>query len=215
MLYRFSYWFTVLTIKLSNGIPFTIYLLPTIIMFMFLMFEGDDLTDQVRLKYTFGVFGSMILHELGHVLMASLVGIKIVGYGFGGMFAYVTPDSAITYEKAFAYLLMALTGPMVNITLSFVLPKNRISKMNRVLGVGNLIPVLPYDGGRIVDAVLLIIGISSDNNRLALCFVIWLLWVITKRVYKDEIQKIKNRFFGGEKEYGLRETYRIYKNNKP
>lgn len=96
------------------------------------------------------------LHEGGHLLAASFIGIPIrrLTLDFsGGNLAF--------YHKTTSYaqdLLLCLSGPAVNflfVTLSVLFHWNPIFLSGHLLlGVFNLMPVLPLDGGRAVFAFL-------------------------------------------------------------
>ena len=114
------------------------------------------------------LFGSVLLHELGHSLVALRHGVKVRSitlFLFGGV---------ATLEKecrsALAALQVAAAGPAVSFALAlgfFVLAHlgetvqpvaalvcQRLMLLNLVLGIFNLMPGLPLDGGLIVKALV-------------------------------------------------------------
>ena len=107
------------------------------------------------------LFGSVLLHELGHALTAARYGIftrSITLYPFGGV-------AALSREpmKADEELWIALAGPGVNGALALIaLPLMLLNvpgaglflAMNLALGIFNLIPAFPMDGGRVLRAWL-------------------------------------------------------------
>jgi Zn-dependent protease len=113
------------------------------------------------------LFGSVLLHELGHSLTAMSQGIKVNSitlFLFGGI-AAIERESK-TPGQAFQ---VAIAGPAVSIGLFIILglaayavpPTNllhpmakEISSINLVLGVFNLIPGLPLDGGQVLKAAV-------------------------------------------------------------
>jgi Zn-dependent protease len=107
-------------------------------------------------------FASVVLHELGHALVARHLGVnvsKIELHFFGGAaqmtdqprsagdeIAIAAAGPAVSFALAGLSLLLAqLTGAWLFQTLGWV---------NLVLGAFNLVPALPMDGGRILRAVL-------------------------------------------------------------
>lgn len=108
------------------------------------------------------VFGSVVIHELGHALVARAKGLPIADislYPFGGMARMLEPPRTTGDE-----IVVAAAGPLVSFMLGFgfwaiatatgsaeVL---LLGKVNLILGAFNLLPALPMDGGRILRAVL-------------------------------------------------------------
>jgi Zn-dependent protease len=113
------------------------------------------------------LFGSVLLHELGHSLVARSQGIKVNSitlFFFGGI-ASIEEESK-TPGQAFQ---VAIAGPTVSIALfvlltllSQVLPVSSpvsamagdLAKINLVLALFNLIPGLPLDGGQVLKAAV-------------------------------------------------------------
>ncbi len=108
------------------------------------------------------VFGSVLLHELGHALVARARDVPIAGielHFFGGVAKMVGAPRSAGDE-----ILIAAAGPAVSVTLGALgLTLGWLTGMtvftglgyiNMVLGVFNLLPALPMDGGRILRAAL-------------------------------------------------------------
>ena len=108
------------------------------------------------------VFGSVLLHELGHALVARAKDVPIAGielHFFGGVAKMVGAPRSATDE-----ILIAAAGPAVSLTLggtglllwwlTGVQAFLALGYVNMVLGVFNLLPALPMDGGRILRAAL-------------------------------------------------------------
>ncbi len=113
------------------------------------------------------LFGSVILHELGHSLVARSQGIKVNSitlFIFGGV-ASIDRESK-TPSEAFQ---VAIAGPAVSLTLfglfylvTQALPTPSLAqvlvldlaRINLVLALFNLIPGLPLDGGQVLKAAV-------------------------------------------------------------
>ncbi len=116
-----------------------------------------------------GLFGSVLLHELGHALAARRFGIRtrsITLYPFGGIAALAGEPRGPAAE-----LLIALAGPAVNFGLAALsLPlaaagfpgAGSFAALNLAMGIFNLAPAFPMDGGRVLRAWL-----SRSRGRLA------------------------------------------------
>ena len=113
------------------------------------------------------LFGSVLLHELGHSLVAKRQGIQVNSitlFLFGGI-ASIDKESK-TPGQAFQ---VAIAGPLVSFSLFVlltlvvqVLPSQTvavfvvgtIARINLVLTLFNLIPGLPLDGGQVLKAAV-------------------------------------------------------------
>lgn len=132
------------------------------------------------------LFGSVLLHELGHCVLARHYGIhvrRIQLFLFGGVAEIVGEPRRVLHE-----IVIAAAGPAVSFLLAglflgaaFVgllltgeewgefqrsVPTTLLAIVggaNLMLGVFNLIPAFPTDGGRILRAVLW--GLTGDYRR--------------------------------------------------
>src|SRR3954468_12480233 len=112
------------------------------------------------------VFGSVLLHELGHALVARRYGVHVSGIElsfFGGAAKMMEMPRSANHEIA-----IAAAGPAVSLMLAGVglglggllhasalgWLLGTIGWINLVLAGFNLIPALPMDGGRILRAAL-------------------------------------------------------------
>jgi Zn-dependent protease len=107
-------------------------------------------------------FASVILHELGHATVARRLGVRIGGidlHFFGGAAHMIDSPRSARDE-----VLIAAAGPAVSLALAAVglglggalaVPVlAMIGWINLMLGLFNLVPALPMDGGRILRAAL-------------------------------------------------------------
>ncbi len=107
-------------------------------------------------------FGSVLLHELGHALVARHLGVRVAGielHFFGGAAKLTAQPKSAGDEIAIAaagpavsfalggvgMVLATLTGWYVFLVFGWI---------NLIMGVFNLVPALPMDGGRIFRAAL-------------------------------------------------------------
>lgn len=130
-------------------------------------------------------FVCIVLHELGHSVVARYFGIPVKSitlFVLGGV-AQITREAARPLPEA----LMALAGPAVSILLGgvfmllWLLTGDRqdalsamwlqLWLMNLVIGVFNLIPLFPMDGGRVLRASLW--GVTGSIRR-ATQLAVWL-----------------------------------------
>lgn len=108
------------------------------------------------------LFGSVLLHELGHAVVARRLGIQILGielHFIGGAAKMGQPPRSARDE-----IVIAVAGPAVSFVLGAVSYGlslatgvaffGLLALINLVLGVFNLLPALPMDGGRVLRAML-------------------------------------------------------------
>ena len=189
MNYRFSWWYTVLTINLTpDTIPIVIYLPFTILATLVFLISGDDdLSDWQRIKNVVAIYLSMIIHEGSHMAVAIITGIGISELGFGGLFAYVMP---IDLSNHLAVIVMVLAGPLSNYVL-YKLTSGVLSEWNKRLWEGNMSPVPPLDGFRVLEHIGYVIGIGSWGGTIVIIYL--LTRYICKRIdiWDDIVSKVK------------------------
>ncbi|QDS86714.1 Putative zinc metalloprotease Rip3 [Rosistilla ulvae] len=148
------------------GIPInvhgTFWLLPLFV----LLTAMPDGSLAMRLAILFSVFGCVLLHELGHAMMARLFGVgtrDITLYPIGGVARLDRMPRSPLAEGA-----IALAGPAVNLVIAallvplLLLASGSIAStflmsmiyINIALIVFNMLPVFPMDGGRVFRAFL-------------------------------------------------------------
>jgi Zn-dependent protease len=150
--------------KLGRVAGIDLFLHPTfLLVFLF--------TGGLPILFVVALFGCVLLHELGHALMARRFGIEtadITLYPIGGVARLRRMPRAPGAE-----LLIALAGPAVNFAIVAALLGLQMLGLagsgygswfggfveslmltNLVLGLFNLIPAFPMDGGRVLRALL-------------------------------------------------------------
>ena len=158
--------------KLGRIAGIDVFVHPTFL--LVLLFPGVLSDGLLSLLLVLSVFGCVLLHEFGHALMARRFGIEtedITLYPIGGVARLQRLPRAPGAE-----LLIALAGPAVNfaivgalLTLGFLgLDRvllaadlglvlgflEQLVIVNLALGLFNLIPAFPMDGGRVLRALL-------------------------------------------------------------
>ena len=148
--------------KIGRIAGIDLFLHPT---FLLILLPG--LTGGLSPIFIIALFGCVVLHELGHALMARRFGIEtldITLYPIGGVARLQRMPRAPGAE-----LLIALAGPAVNFAIvagllglellgiggleadtSLGAFLGGLMLVNLVLGLFNLIPAFPMDGGRVL-----------------------------------------------------------------
>ena len=203
-------------------------------------------TKQIEIYVLFMTFA--VIHELGHMLAGIILGskvksISIMPFGLSISFGVETKDYNKKIKKGnflnIKRILIAFAGPMANFLIAglfYLFPFNisivKISHIiysNFLIGVFNLIPIYPLDGGRILKEVLQIlfglkksiIKVKTISNactiiltavssvlilfyhNIAILFIIIYLWYLTLTQNKKFQSKIKI--------YDVVDTYEIIK----
>lgn len=141
------------------GIP--ILLVPAVLLLLVFAFapllaSGEDTGLALMLVVMLGV--SLLAHELAHAVVARHLGLHVIDitiWPLGGM-ARLEGMA----ERPSAEAPVAVAGPLANIALAvlfYFLPWGWAEWgvwLNLLLGVGNLLPAFPLDGGRLLRAWL-------------------------------------------------------------
>ncbi len=135
---------------------------------------GSPLVVGLSLAFTLALFGCVLLHELGHALTARRFGIGTYGITLSPIGGVAQLKSMPKTPKQ--ELLIAIAGPAVNVAIAGLLygvlylvalagPLSAplaiaaylgslLLYANLALGVFNMIPAFPMDGGRVLRAGL-------------------------------------------------------------
>lgn len=96
---------------------------------------------------------SALLHETGHLLSLFLFGEKpkeIVFTPFGIRIERRSTNTLSFLKESFC----AFAGPLVNLVLAIIFKGSYFSQINLVIGLLNLLPCEPLDGGKIIENIL-------------------------------------------------------------
>ncbi|MBW9144330.1 M50 family metallopeptidase [Clostridium sp. CM027] len=141
--------------------------IPYIILLIILGFKGELVI----------AFAFVFIHEMMHYLTARIL-------GFSGFDIEILPVGAVLKVKdldeasAKEDLIISLSGPLLNLLLAVIfyilfILFNRpylhlIYKSNLALGIFNLIPAFPLDGGRVLRDILNIKTIYRRANEISI-----------------------------------------------
>src|SRR5579871_1625933 len=170
------------------GVPVRLHF-TFVLLLVFLLFigVGQRQSGLMTALYILALFASVLLHELGHTLVARRYGIRtteIVMFPIGGI---SRPERE---PKAREELWVAMSGPLVNLLIAAGLlawvgaqqgfvslaqlrePTDanlaeRIAFGNLLLFLFNLLPAYPMDGGRILRSFLALRMPEQDATRIA------------------------------------------------
>jgi Zn-dependent protease len=167
------------------GVPirfhFTFLLL---LVFLIFVGVGGKQSGATTAIYVIALFGSVLLHEMCHAAVARLYGLRtreIVMFPIGGV------SRLESQPKAKQEPLIALAGPAANLIIGVALlatqhdflplekltvPTDanlleRIALGNLLLGVFNLLPAYPMDGGRILRSLIALRKPEDEATQIA------------------------------------------------
>ena len=135
------------------------------------------------LVYVVALFASVLLHELGHAMVARQCGVRtleIVMFPIGGL------SRLEKNPKPAQELWIALAGPLVNIIIAGALlgyiyythqpmvvgnlldpTVGNLALNNLILAAFNLLPAYPMDGGRVLRAIIARYKSEDEATRIA------------------------------------------------
>ena len=109
------------------------------------------------------LFLSVLIHEYAHILVASHYGVKISRLNLLPFGAMVEIESKWLPQSH--RILILLAGPLANIFIAFIFSSlvwiapsyypifQTIIIANLIPGILNLLPILPFDGGKIIEII--------------------------------------------------------------
>lgn len=138
------------------------------------------LTEQLNIYIVFMLFA--IIHELGHVLTGIILGFKpknieVLPIGISACFYMQCDDynKKINYANRFVLkkVIISCAGPITNFIIAIIfyffdfsifnISREFVIYTNLIIGIFNLIPIYPLDGGRIIKNILHIkIGLKES-----------------------------------------------------
>lgn len=126
------------------------------------------LTKQIRIYTILMIFA--FIHELGHLLAGILLGLKAKGIDimpFGVSINFEDYSNKYIAKK----IIIALAGPLVNAIIVILGVYNNweeeIIYANILIGLFNLIPLYPLDGGRILKYIIQLATNSKEAEMFA------------------------------------------------
>jgi len=149
-------------------------------------------------KYTFICIFAAALHELGHLIAAYLLGIKISEFTFGVLGARMRISEGLhSYKKE---MLLSLAGPLSNFIFAFLacvffdgVFVDIFIAFSIFLAILNLFPIRTFDGGRIFECLLLLFLPFSFSKRIVdissfiFVFFLWSVSVYFLLIYSSSI----------------------------
>jgi len=167
------------------GIPIrvspAVFVLLLLLVWNFSQHTDAGATGQLLvLLLTLGV--SLLTHELAHALVGRRLGLTVFDITIWPLGGMARMDGL--RDNPHLEAPVAAAGPIANLLLAlgcWLIPGNfadSAAAINLVLGLGNLLPAFPLDGGRILRAWLSRYAPAPAATRAAVTISNWLLWVM-------------------------------------
>ena len=137
------------------------------------------------------------IHEIGHLLMITFLGYdisKITIYPFGGITEYESNNN----ESILKELLICIFGPLTQVLLMIIVYQfkdyiyistyENFININLLLFKFNLLPIIPLDGGKILNLILDLLVpykyslILSSIISMILCIILIIYFLITNEI---------------------------------
>lgn len=114
----------------------------------------------------------VIIHEMSHVLMATLLKMKVYEIELLPVGVNAKYSGKNTNLKE---LLISLAGPIASFLFALILKNDVFKIMNLSIAIFNLIPIKPFDGGKIIENIFTIFfGLQTSKNILKILSKIFL-----------------------------------------
>lgn len=136
------------------------------------------LTGYYKLFFTYFII--VFIHELGHVIAASVFNIKVnkININIFGCSASLEDYKYLDFYKQ---ILILLAGPLTYFISSFIIDKLYLNEVislvtyykavftNKYVLIFNLLPILPLDGGRILKLIIERFFTFKVSKIISLC----------------------------------------------
>lgn len=154
------------------------------------------LFDNVNTYLIFLFF--IIIHEFSHLIVGILIGGKPQKMTIS-IFGVSIEFYSYGKNKTFGKLIFFLIGPFINLVIGILCykymkysnEKSLIVYTNFALGIFNLLPILPLDGGKIMKEILKVILGFEKSNKIMI-FISKCFLMLASLIYSVLIIEIKN-----------------------
>ena len=113
--------------------------------YLFLMMAYMYACGMLDVFFTYYVFVSM--HEMAHILVAILCRVDVPEITLLPIGINAKYEGEISSKKEF---FISLAGPLASFLFFYVISNPLYAMFNLIIGLINLIPIMPFDGGKIL-----------------------------------------------------------------
>ena len=144
---------------------------------------------------------SILLHEMAHMIVGVCLGLKIKKIMFNPLGVCLEFIGYRENKKTIKKIIINLSGPLFNFIFAIIISHLNIEYKlkidlfytNLLLGIFNLLPIIPLDGGKILKEILSI-KFGYKNANIYSMNISKILLIFISLSYSILIFKIKNVF---------------------
>lgn len=107
-----------------------------------------------KIESLFICYMFIVMHELSHMIVALLLNVDIEEISLMPMGASAKYKGGISLLKE---LIISIAGPIASLIIAFLYNNKTYFLINVFIVIFNMIPIYPFDGGRILRVILKII----------------------------------------------------------
>ena len=144
---------------------------------------------------------SILLHEMAHMIVGVCLGLKIKKIMFNPLGVCLEFIGYRENKKTIKRIIINLSGPLFNFIFAIIISHLNIEYKlkidlfytNLLLGIFNLLPIIPLDGGKVLKEILSI-KFGYKNANIYSMNISKILLIFISLSYSILIFKIKNVF---------------------
>lgn len=144
---------------------------------------------------------SILLHEIAHMIVGVCLGLKIKKIMFNPLGMCLEFIGYRENKKTIKKIIINLSGPLFNLIFAIIISylnieyklKVDLFYTNLLLGIFNLLPIIPLDGGKVLKEILSI-KFGYKNANIYSMNISKILLIFISLSYSILIFKIKNIF---------------------
>ena len=144
---------------------------------------------------------SILLHEIAHMIVGVCLGLKIKKIMFNPLGMCLEFIGYRENKKTIKKIIINLSGPLFNLIFAIIISylnieyklKVDLFYTNLLLGIFNLLPIIPLDGGKVLKEILSI-KFGYKNANIYSMNISKILLIFISLSYSILIFKIKNVF---------------------
>jgi stage IV sporulation protein FB len=129
---------------------------------LILLIWSDSLFgSRVAIAATALLIASLVVHEIGHIVAASISKVRVNAIGISAAGTYIRRQRA---ASPWAESVISLAGPFVSLALAALFGQGNghlygwLAEMNLIVAMSNLIPIAGTDGDRALNAICIATG---------------------------------------------------------